>query len=266
MPAESVRRVRTCGNLWRRAGSSRTRPPKEPSLNVLKSIEKHMEKMVEGPLRPRLQVQRAAGRAGSQAGQGDERPQDRQRVARLRSQRVRGLPLAGRLRAVELLRRSARRRPGELPRGLRQPRELDPGRPAAHHAALRRRPRSRRIRHRRAHERSGGTPASTPSSSWRRPSARSPSRPSDSLRRSSFSRRRGRRRHPRPAPAAPVRRAGARRARLQASRAPATVLGRSRQCDVVINDPNVSRRHAEVRREGDEYVLVDLDSTNGHHA
>jgi predicted component of type VI protein secretion system len=45
--------------------------------------------------------------------------------------------------------------------------------------------------------------------------------------------------------------------------APATVLGRSRQCDVVINDPNVSRRHAEVRREGDGYVLVDLGSTNG---
>jgi len=45
--------------------------------------------------------------------------------------------------------------------------------------------------------------------------------------------------------------------------APATLLGRSRQCDVVINDPNVSRRHAEVRREGDGWVLVDLDSTNG---
>lgn len=41
------------------------------------------------------------------------------------------------------------------------------------------------------------------------------------------------------------------------------VLGRSRQCDVVINDPNVSRRHAEVRRDGDGYVVVDLDSTNG---
>jgi FhaA, N-terminal domain/FHA domain len=41
------------------------------------------------------------------------------------------------------------------------------------------------------------------------------------------------------------------------------VLGRSRQCDVVIADPNVSRRHAEVRREGDAYVVVDLDSTNG---
>jgi hypothetical protein len=45
--------------------------------------------------------------------------------------------------------------------------------------------------------------------------------------------------------------------------APATLLGRSRQCDVVLNDPNVSRRHAEVRREGDGWVLVDLDSTNG---
>lgn len=44
---------------------------------------------------------------------------------------------------------------------------------------------------------------------------------------------------------------------------PVTVLGRSRQCDVVINDPNVSRRHAEVRREGLGYVVVDLDSTNG---
>ena len=44
---------------------------------------------------------------------------------------------------------------------------------------------------------------------------------------------------------------------------PAALLGRSRQCDVVLNDPNVSRRHAEVRREGEGWVLVDLDSTNG---
>ncbi len=42
-----------------------------------------------------------------------------------------------------------------------------------------------------------------------------------------------------------------------------TVLGRSRQCDVVINDPNVSRRHAEVRRDGEGYIVVDLESTNG---
>ncbi|HZO62784.1 MAG TPA: DUF3662 and FHA domain-containing protein [Gaiellaceae bacterium] len=41
------------------------------------------------------------------------------------------------------------------------------------------------------------------------------------------------------------------------------VLGRSRDCDVQIADPNASRRHAEVRQEGSAYWLVDLDSTNG---
>jgi hypothetical protein len=41
------------------------------------------------------------------------------------------------------------------------------------------------------------------------------------------------------------------------------VLGRSRECDVQVNDPNVSRRHAELRQEGSTYWLVDLDSTNG---
>jgi len=45
--------------------------------------------------------------------------------------------------------------------------------------------------------------------------------------------------------------------------APTTVIGRSRQCDIVIGDPNVSRRHCEVRREGDDHVLIDLGSTNG---
>ena len=40
-------------------------------------------------------------------------------------------------------------------------------------------------------------------------------------------------------------------------------LGRSRECDVVVDDPNVSRRHAEVRRSGDGWVVADLGSTNG---
>ena len=40
-------------------------------------------------------------------------------------------------------------------------------------------------------------------------------------------------------------------------------LGRSRQCDVVLNDPNVSREHAEVRPRGGSWVLRDLGSTNG---
>jgi hypothetical protein len=40
-------------------------------------------------------------------------------------------------------------------------------------------------------------------------------------------------------------------------------VGRSRQCDVVIDDPNVSRRHAEIRPRGGSWVLSDLGSTNG---
>ena len=40
-------------------------------------------------------------------------------------------------------------------------------------------------------------------------------------------------------------------------------LGRSRQCDLVLGDPNVSRRHAEIRPRGGSWVLTDLDSTNG---
>ena len=40
-------------------------------------------------------------------------------------------------------------------------------------------------------------------------------------------------------------------------------IGRSRSCDVVLEDPNVSRRHAEVRPRGGSWVLTDLGSTNG---
>jgi hypothetical protein len=44
---------------------------------------------------------------------------------------------------------------------------------------------------------------------------------------------------------------------------PRSVLGRSRDADVQIEDPNVSRRHAEVVQEGSDYWVVDLGSTNG---
>jgi hypothetical protein len=40
-------------------------------------------------------------------------------------------------------------------------------------------------------------------------------------------------------------------------------LGRSRQCDIVLEDPNVSRQHAEIRPRGGSWVLTDLGSTNG---
>jgi hypothetical protein len=41
------------------------------------------------------------------------------------------------------------------------------------------------------------------------------------------------------------------------------VIGRSKDCDIRISDPNVSRKHAEVRQEGSTYWIVDLGSTNG---
>jgi hypothetical protein len=40
-------------------------------------------------------------------------------------------------------------------------------------------------------------------------------------------------------------------------------MGRSRQCDVLVDDPNVSRSHAEIRPRGGSWVLSDLGSTNG---
>ena len=54
---------------------------------------------------------------------------------------------------------------------------------------------------------------------------------------------------------------------LEGRRVPVTgrrmTIGRSRECEIQVNDPNVSRRHAELRQEGATYWLVDLDSTNG---
>jgi FHA domain-containing protein len=41
------------------------------------------------------------------------------------------------------------------------------------------------------------------------------------------------------------------------------VIGRSRDCDVVVADPNVSRRHAELRLDEHGWSIADLGSTNG---
>src|SRR5262245_42109041 len=42
------------------------------------------------------------------------------------------------------------------------------------------------------------------------------------------------------------------------------VIGRSRECDIRVDDGNVSRRHVEVVREGaSDWLVVDLGSTNG---
>ena len=46
-------------------------------------------------------------------------------------------------------------------------------------------------------------------------------------------------------------------------RKPSMLIGRSKECDIRVSDPNVSRRHAEIRQEGSTYWIVDLGSTNG---
>ncbi len=45
---------------------------------------------------------------------------------------------------------------------------------------------------------------------------------------------------------------------------PVAVLGRSRECDCVFEDQNISRRHAELcRNSSGDWQIVDLGSTNG---
>jgi hypothetical protein len=45
---------------------------------------------------------------------------------------------------------------------------------------------------------------------------------------------------------------------------PTATLGRSKECDCVVDDPNISRRHAELRRSSNgDWQVVDLGSTNG---
>jgi hypothetical protein len=41
------------------------------------------------------------------------------------------------------------------------------------------------------------------------------------------------------------------------------VVGRTGECDIVINDTNVSRRHAEIWRTAEGVAIRDLQSTNG---
>jgi hypothetical protein len=66
-----------------------------------------------------------------------------------------------------------------------------------------------------------------------------------------------------PQPAAPSRAVlagGGRRTVLSGER---MVLGRSRDCDITVDDVNVSREHAELRTTEEGWRVVDLGSTNG---
>ena len=44
---------------------------------------------------------------------------------------------------------------------------------------------------------------------------------------------------------------------------PSLVVGRGGTCDLVIRDLAASRKHLEIRRNGDSYLCRDLNSSNG---
>ncbi len=44
---------------------------------------------------------------------------------------------------------------------------------------------------------------------------------------------------------------------------PEVLIGRSEQSDIALADPGVSRNHARIIREGDDFIVEDLRSTNG---
>src|SRR4051795_707824 len=50
--------------------------------------------------------------------------------------------------------------------------------------------------------------------------------------------------------------------RIEIGEAP-LAIGRMPECDLNLSDANVSRKHAEIRRQGTGFVVVDLGSTNG---
>ncbi len=48
-----------------------------------------------------------------------------------------------------------------------------------------------------------------------------------------------------------------------ALRSTAVRIGRASECELTLADPNISRRHCEIRPQTDRWALVDLGSTNG---
>jgi len=66
-----------------------------------------------------------------------------------------------------------------------------------------------------------------------------------------------------PAPASLQLRQGQARPQRVELRGTVTTIGRGRQNQMIVEDPLVSRRHCQIRRQGGEFILEDLGSVNG---
>lgn len=64
-------------------------------------------------------------------------------------------------------------------------------------------------------------------------------------------------------PALVVRSGGGRAGETFFPRSERTLIGRSPECDVFLDDVTVSRKHAELVRDGDRWTVTDLGSLNG---
>jgi pSer/pThr/pTyr-binding forkhead associated (FHA) protein len=64
-------------------------------------------------------------------------------------------------------------------------------------------------------------------------------------------------------PALVVRSGGGRAGETFFPSAERTLIGRSPECDVFLDDVTVSRRHAELVRDGETFTISDLGSLNG---
>jgi hypothetical protein len=65
------------------------------------------------------------------------------------------------------------------------------------------------------------------------------------------------------APANLVLMSGPHEVRAYPLNAPQIAIGRSERSDIALADPGVSRNHARIVREGDDFIIEDLQSTNG---
>jgi hypothetical protein len=60
-----------------------------------------------------------------------------------------------------------------------------------------------------------------------------------------------------------VRAGGGRAGETFAPAGPRTLIGRSPECEIFLDDVTVSRRHAELLHDGENYTIRDLGSLNG---